>query len=1131
MADSSLAQPVAVLSPLSPTARAFSPPSNGHNSIMSSNNDANKNNTKNAHVRASIIIPSQAISAQNNNTTRRNHQRKQRVRNGKGNRKKKATEQQHDVHDNQKSENSHAHAAQDKDGGGSLSIVNGNADKATATATVTNQPDNRTDTKKTRKKRNNTKQRIVAKTNDHSQAPARIKQEQPPSIATKKKKKKKKKRTFPWRQHIPPGTVDPISLDPLDALSYPPFALKITPPYEAIREWPIPLASTTTNTTSDHVEEPSLTSSNNLGNGRKRATVEEDPNAENKKEERQKKLLEEQWGMLNTLRISSNDSNAKSNISNCGSNSKPKASQGERGSEQGEEEEHYHLFDGRVLAYYLVSQLQFIDPLNRRDLTRDEIVQLDAYLVRHNLSRKNNNYGKQKQRGANLTNDIRVLEAYDARGVTASLAGVSGQSEIGRRDILQQEARVLLNAIFEANLVGNGSRDRSTRQNHSASAGGNELARQYAESQSSNRNRNNRVNDMDAHRNHLRNNENGLEGDDLGIYAHEGGGMLIIDDDFNPGLRGGGMNLTMQDYGSSLVTGLREQTDEGYHAARLNPHWTARNHFNDGHPIADSQVNDPSSAAVSTTAISDEDADPNPSTLWTSRNILTRHSHAARVQADNFPALSETTTTTGNNLSLATAVAKVSKTSSSSNNARVSSSTLSKIGNMVLKVSAKQLEKQRKAREIALYRAGLSINSGFSSGITSSTNNHSFGEFPPPMTGTSEMHKGSDPTEGQLTRNYEVASALGVKTSNIVPRRLNTGWSRPTIKNNTKEKTSSSTATDLDLARVVYPDTLIIKARELVPELLKLERKWTTFLQDDTAASCPLKSMDRPMRKFTHEYSDFWNLHTESFDPEPKRYVHCVKLDETSAPFPLLSQAVRTWRGPTRIGLGEASSNTTRSIDAISGESYVSDAAAQQTAGQATMSSAPPAPRGTLHLPEGRIPLKLTPRTVPHGVTAPPGAMFDIVVNPTVTECDDPTENASLTHHFQHEQQTAPQMLSINASKGPSLIPQKPAPRFAPLLAERDERTRLILDPRTKPLELPPFQPIKMTQLKESIEANRKAIEEKSTQQAEKKKSILATAFASDDEEDSVGSSSGSDEESDWDVGDAIYSGRSDEEE
>jgi len=46
-------------------------------------------------------------------------------------------------------------------------------------------------------------------------------------------------------------------------------------------------------------------------------------------------------------------------------------------------------------------------------------------------------------------------------------------------------------------------------------------------------------------------------------------------------------------------------------------------------------------------ATSDDEADGSDgNTLWTTRNILTRHSHAARVRAENFLTLSATTTTT-----------------------------------------------------------------------------------------------------------------------------------------------------------------------------------------------------------------------------------------------------------------------------------------------------------------------------------------------------------------------------------------------------------------------------------------------------------------------------------------------------
>jgi hypothetical protein len=97
-----------------------------------------------------------------------------------------------------------------------------------------------------------------------------------------------------------------------------------------------------------------------------------------------------------------------------------------------------------------------------------------------------------------------------------------------------------------------------------------------------------------------------------------------------------------------------------------------------------------------------------------------------------------------------------------------------------------------------------------------------------------------------------------------------------------------------------YPDALLAAARDgRVAELLKLEKQWLRFLADDRAPSCSLKAMDRPLRKFVHEYSDFWCLRTESYDPEGRRYIHCNKLPETRAPHPLLSDAARRWRGPS----------------------------------------------------------------------------------------------------------------------------------------------------------------------------------------------------------------------------------------
>jgi len=76
------------------------------------------------------------------------------------------------------------------------------------------------------------------------------------------------------------------------------------------------------------------------------------------------------------------------------------------------------------------SQLQFIDPFNRRDLTRDELVNLDRYLQRHGFR------------------DLNVTEAYDAKGVILSMAGAVANTATGRATNLQQEGSLLLQAVF-----------------------------------------------------------------------------------------------------------------------------------------------------------------------------------------------------------------------------------------------------------------------------------------------------------------------------------------------------------------------------------------------------------------------------------------------------------------------------------------------------------------------------------------------------------------------------------------------------------------------------------------------------------------------------------------------------------
>ena len=75
----------------------------------------------------------------------------------------------------------------------------------------------------------------------------------------KKKKNINTRMTSDWKQYVPIGTVDPISLESIRALRYPPFVLKVSSPFIIPLDgdwWTIPLSlqeqevSTSTTTTS-----------------------------------------------------------------------------------------------------------------------------------------------------------------------------------------------------------------------------------------------------------------------------------------------------------------------------------------------------------------------------------------------------------------------------------------------------------------------------------------------------------------------------------------------------------------------------------------------------------------------------------------------------------------------------------------------------------------------------------------------------------------------------------------------------------------------------------------------------------------------------------------------------------------
>ena len=711
---------------------------------------------------------------------------------------------------------------------------------------------------------------------------------------TTKPKKNRRRRNQPWKRHLPPEAVDPITLEPLASLHYPPFALAAVKPYDPIPVWPIPEPTTKADS----------------------------------EEERRRRVLAEQWG---EHRLHNDDDSKKPPL-------------------QQPQQQHVNLYDGRALAYYMVSQLQFIDPLNRRDLTRDELVNLDHYLKKHGYA----------------SNKYSVTEAFDAKGVTLSTAGAAGHTAAGRAAILQQQAAVLLSALFGG---GGGEAAAPTV----AATTTNSLMQQYQAHEQSGSSSTRRPPQTARHA-HQPPTDTGISG---------GAGLLVIDDDLHPALRSSAPEFV-----------------------------------------------------------------PGSGSLWSARHIAERYSHASRIQEHDFPSLS------ANSPQQMQQGQPPQQEDNKKPPPAPASKTLSVIKGAIQKTDPQEVQRQFEAREAARRRALLSnMTFGADHAATEPTG------LMLPHTTT------SSPTPSQLERNRAFAQAL-----DIAPARNhhNSGWARPA---------EGLDAFGNELAATVYPDSFILRAKELVPLVLKLEKKWKKFLADDTAASLPLGAMDRPSRAFCHEYAAYWKLHTESFDPEPARYVHCVKLRDTSAPCPLLSDAARHWRGPSQPALIRP----------------LLEHPSRQTAGQSTGRELPP--------PPDRVPLPLKPRS-----TELPSSRSE--AEPLVTGGG-----------------------GIPIGGAPSRSTSSTATsRFASL--ESTQRPKLTLAKRTLPLELPPFeqQPTDNSRLSEELllrQEQRQAEKLRKKQEREaRKQRILEQEFASDDEKGSVVSSTSSA----WEEPQQMYAGSDDEE-
>jgi len=848
-------------------------------------------------------------------------------------------------------------------------------------------------------------------------------QQQQPADAEKKKKKRsrnrirKKNSNKAWTRFVPPGLEDPISLQPLADLPYPPFAVVVDPPYVAILPgmWPPPPPPepAALHTSSDGADAA-------VGEVTNSPPTAKPPTASADDKDRELAILKAQWGDGVAVH-SSKGGDPKTTGTDATTTSPSSADIQNR---------HLNLFDGRVLAYYLVSTLQFIDPLNRRDLTRPELVALDAYLAQHSLG----NAG--------------VTEAYDAKGITVSTAGSAAQSAIGRAQILQEEARAIMGSFQIGGSSQQQQQQQPSRQQRerrdvrhvqsmgNLSEGTNSFQRMYA-AQEGNRHVSGALPPSSS---------NGPTLHDTGIYEGDGGGLLVIDDDINPGLRSG-----------------------------LPP--------------------------------GESNRDANAGGFYSARHIAERHSQEAQVREGNFPSLSGAAPASADNVAAKTAPLPPAGGPSKS---------LSKISRLVKKTDRKEVERQRKAREDAQRRAEMSKLSFFNpdmpvpAGSMMANNNLAAAGVP--------MVK-MPPSEAVIERNRNLAMALGVAPSTIrnIEQNLTTGWARPVGSHEFGNELLDNAAQ--------YPDSLLSEAKERMVELLKLEKQWKKFLADDRSPGYSLKAMERPLRKFVHEYSDFWRLKTESFDPEGRRYVHCSKLVDTSAPYPLLSEAARKWRGPA-------------AGPAVAG---VVDMTMIPTGPSLKPSVAPPSSNTVVPSSsdgwrtEQRVPLKLVPRTTAVVAEIGIGTAKPLLRYPSIPSS---AIGGGMTRS------TSTPLLSMTNER-------PPPPRFADLCDK--ERPRLQLAKRSLPTwdelekrhisqeewngmtpdqqeailcEIEEEDERKMAQVKrekEKEDARLQRLENKAKKQRamqEKQRAMLESAFASDDD-----GSSGSD----WFEGDLEFDGSDDE--
>ena len=105
-------------------------------------------------------------------------------------------------------------------------------------------------------------------------------------------------------------------------------------------------------------------------------------------------------------------------------------------------------FDGRVLANYLVATANFVHPISRRELSREECAALDHYCTEHRLGGAHVTEVFDCAQTAPGTTNLAMLRAQ-AEGVLQSLFGEGASQQPRRAPPPQQAAVVSEGALSE----------------------------------------------------------------------------------------------------------------------------------------------------------------------------------------------------------------------------------------------------------------------------------------------------------------------------------------------------------------------------------------------------------------------------------------------------------------------------------------------------------------------------------------------------------------------------------------------------------------------------------------------------------------------------------------------------------